>query len=152
MADNAAGGFSADSVRTYLGRKRKEIDEEKRSHEAEVMEEREKLRTAFMEREVKPDAMDRVEAVVWKTVEAGEKEVLLFRFPSDWLPDQGRAITNHDQEWHRHLDGFAQRAYAFYERELAPRGFQLRAQVLDWPGGMPGDVGFFLQWKRPEEL
>jgi hypothetical protein len=36
-------------------------------------------------------------------------------------------------------------------RELAPRGFQLKAQILDWPGGIPGDVGWFLAWKYPEE-
>ena len=30
------------------------------------------------------------------------------------------------------------RAYDLYERELAPRGVQIRAQTLDGPGGMPG--------------
>ena len=48
--------------------------------------------------------------------------------------------------------GFAKRAYDYFKRELEPRGFQMRAEILNWPGGMPGDVGFFLQWKRPEEI
>jgi hypothetical protein len=82
----------------------------------------------------------------------GDKQVLVLRFPSDWLPDQGRAITSHDKNWPEKLDGFAKRAYDYFKRELEPRGFQIRAEILDWPGGMPGDVGFFLQWKRPEEI
>jgi hypothetical protein len=82
----------------------------------------------------------------------GDKQALVVRFPSDWLPDQGRAITNHDRNWPEKLDGFAKRAYDYFKRELEPRGFQIRAEILDWPGGMPGDVGFFLQWKRPEEI
>ena len=105
-----------------------------------------------MKREVQPEAMDRIAALVRKTVDMGDKQALLFQFPSDWLPDQGRAITNHAADWHEHLDGFAKRAYDYFKRELEPRGFQIRAEILDWPGGMPGDVGFFLQWKRPEEI
>ena len=60
-------------------------------------------------------------------------------------------MTNRDPDWHRVLEGFPQRAYAYFEKELAPRGFQLKAEILDWPGGVPGDVGFFLTWKRPDE-
>jgi hypothetical protein len=30
------------------------------------------------------------------------------------------------------------RAYDLHERELEPRGVQIRAQTLDGPGGMPG--------------
>jgi hypothetical protein len=64
---------------------------------------------------------------------------------------RGRSITNRAADWHEHLDGFAKRAYTYYERELKPRGFQLRAEITSWPDGIPGDVGFFLQWKQPAE-
>jgi hypothetical protein len=30
------------------------------------------------------------------------------------------------------------RAYYLHDRELAPRGVQIKAQTLDGPGGMPG--------------
>jgi hypothetical protein len=153
MMDTAAGGgFSADSIRAYMARKREATAAEQRAHEAAVKAEREKLHQEFLERQVKPEALERVAALVRKAVDAGEKQALVFQFPSDWLPDQGRAITNRERNWHEKLDGFARRAYEYYERELAPRGFQLRAEILDWPGGMPGTVGFILQWKRPEEL
>jgi len=30
---------------------------------------------------------------------------------------------------------------------LQPLGFGLKAEVLEYPGGMPGDIGFFITWK-----
>jgi hypothetical protein len=95
--------------------------------------------------------LDRIATLVRRAVDAGEKEALVMRFPSEWLPDQGRSITSHDPAWRERLSGFPKRAYDFYERELAPRGFQIKVQILDWPGGIPGDVGWFITWKRPEE-
>jgi len=29
--------------------------------------------------------------------------------------------------------------------ELQPNGYKVRAQIMDFPGGMPGDVGIFLR-------
>jgi hypothetical protein len=143
--------LSADSIRAYLADKRRREAAEAREQEKAARAEREKLRQHFMEQEIPADAMAQLAKMVRRALNAGEKRALVMQFPSDWLPDQGRAITNHDPDWHEHLDGFARRAYAFYERELKPRGFQLRAEVMNWPDGMPGDVGFFLQWKRAEE-
>ncbi len=147
-----ASSLSADSVRTYVAERKRKEAAERRAHEAAMKSEREKLHQMFLERDVRPEAIERVTALVRKAVEAGERQALLFQFPSDWLPDQGRAITNHDRNWPEALVGFARRAYDAYEEHLAPRGFQLDAEILDWPGGMPGDVGFILRWRRPEEL
>ena len=141
--------LSADSVHAYLQAKKDEEQTKQEAYQASAKAELDKLHTAFLEREVQPEAMDRIAALVRKTVDMGEKKALVLRFPSDWLPDQGRAITNHDRNWHEKLDGFAKRAYDFFRKELEPRGFQIRAEVLDWPGGMPGDSGLFLLWKRP---
>ena len=144
--------LSADAVHAYVHSKKEEEEGKQQAHQASAKAELDKLREAFMEREVQPEAMDRIAALVRKAIDIGEKQALVLRFPSEWLPDQGRAITNHDKNWPASLDGFARRAYDFFKRELEPRGFQIRAEVVDWPGGMPGDVGFFLTWKRPEEL
>ncbi len=65
--------------------------------------------------------------------------------------DSGRGITSHNPNWHERLEGFPRRAYDYYLKELAPRGFQLQVEILDFPGGMPGDVGWFLSWKHPDE-
>jgi hypothetical protein len=113
--------------------------------------ERAKLREAFEKREIQPEALQRIATLIRRAVEAGEKEAMVLRFPSEWLPDQGRSITSHDPEWRAKLSGFPKRAHDFFVKELQPRGFQLKAQIIDWPNGMPGDVGWFLTWKHPEE-
>lgn len=143
--------FSADAVRGFISSKKEAEAAEQRAYEAARKAEREKLRASFQEREVQPEALERVAALVAKAVERGEKQALVLQFPSDWLPDQGRGVTNHDPAWSARLEGFPKRAHDFFEKELAPRGFQIKAEILDWPGGMPGDVGFILTWKRPEE-
>ena len=144
--------FSADAVHDFIKATKDKEAAEKAAFEATQKAEREKLRESFLEREVQPDAMERIASLVGRQIERGEKQALLFQFPSEWLPDQGRGITSRDPEWHRKLEGFPQRAYAYFEKELAPRGFQLKVEIVDWPGGMPGDVGFYLTWKRAEEL
>jgi hypothetical protein len=143
--------FSADSVRDFIKAKKQAEIDEKLAFEAAQKAERDKLKASFEEREVQPEALDRIAALIAKQIERGEKQALVLQFPSEWLPDQGRAVTNRDPNWHVKLEGFPKRAYDFFAKELAPRGFQLKAEILDWPNGVPGDVGFILTWKRPEE-
>ena len=76
----------------------------------------------------------------------GKREVMAFRFPSEWCTDKGRAINNFEPHWPETLTGFAKRGYEYYEQELRPAGYKVRAQILDFPGGVPGDVGIFLSW------
>jgi hypothetical protein len=143
--------FSASAVRDAIKARKDAVAAEERAFEAAQKAERDRLRESFQEREVQPEALDRIAALVAKQIDRGEKQALVLQFPSDWLPDQGRAVTNRDPDWHIRLEGFPRRAHDFFEKELAPRGFQLKAEILDWPGGMPGDVGFILTWKHPED-
>ncbi len=49
-------------------------------------------------------------------------------------------------DWPKSLRGEAAEIYLRWERELKPRGFHLTARVLDYPNGMPGDIGLSLGW------
>ena len=80
------------------------------------------------------------------TAEAGEKESLLLRFPSQLCIDGGRAINIAETAWPASLRGEAAEMYLRWERDLKPRGFTLTAQVVDFPDGKPGDIGLFLGW------
>ena len=143
--------LSADGIRAYIQARKDEEEAKRRAHEAEQRAEQERFHKAFLEHEIQPEAMDRIAAAVRKAVDMGERQVMLGKFPSAWLKDQGRAVTNHATNWAETLDGAALRFHRFFLAELEPRGFQLRAEILDWPGGMPGDVGLFLTWKRPDD-
>jgi hypothetical protein len=104
------------------------------------------VREAFMSREIHPEVFERVSRVVKSAAERGEREVLALRFSSEYCTDGGRAINSFEPDRPESLTGFAKRAYEFWQKELEPHGYKLRAQILDFPGGMPGDVGIFLRW------
>ncbi|HUC68800.1 MAG TPA: CBS domain-containing protein [Stellaceae bacterium] len=81
-----------------------------------------------------------------EAAEHGFKEFMLLRFPSDLCSDGGRAINSEQPDWPTTLRGEAAEMYLRWERELRPNGFHLGARVLNFPGGMPGDIGLFLLW------
>ena len=81
-----------------------------------------------------------------QTAESGEEEFMLLRFPSQLCSDGGRAINIMATGWTETLRGEAAELYLRWERDLKPRGFPLGARVLDFPDGMPGDIGLFLRW------
>jgi CBS domain-containing protein len=78
--------------------------------------------------------------------QTGQKEFMLLRFPSELCSDGGRAVNAPEPEWPITLRGEAAEAYQRWERDLAPRGFHLAARVVNFPHGMPGDIGLFLVW------
>lgn len=109
-------------------------------------EEQRQLHDAFMAQEIRPDAMERLNTAVRRAVENGLSEVKVITFPSSWTTDHGRRINSSEPDWPQSLDGFAKRGYEFFVKEMQPLGFKLRAEILNYPNGMPGDVGLFVSW------
>jgi hypothetical protein len=60
--------------------------------------------------------------------------------------DCGRAIDVTEPDWPATLRGEAAEIYLRWERDLKPRGFHIAARVVDYPGGVPGDIGLSLIW------
>ena len=104
------------------------------------------LRQAFQSREIAPEAYDRINTAVRIAAEQGKHEILVLRFPANFCKDGGRRINNFEPDWPDSLDGFGKTAFEFYERELNPLGYTIRAEVMNFPGGMPGEVGLYLRW------
>jgi hypothetical protein len=109
-------------------------------------EERRQLRDAFLNRQIQPEGRDRLRKALIGAAERGADHLQVFTFPSDLCTDGGRAINNSDPNWPKTLVGFAARAYEFYENELRPQGYRLRAEIIDFPGGKPGDIAIILAW------
>jgi hypothetical protein len=76
----------------------------------------------------------------------GATEIMVLRFPCALCTDKGRAINNAEKDWPDTLTGRPREAYEFWRDHLRPAGYRLKAMIIEWPGGLPGDVGFFLQW------
>ena len=81
-----------------------------------------------------------------KAAERGDAELLVMRFPNELCTDKGRAINNAEKGWPETLTGRPRQAYELWRDKLQPAGYRLSATIVDWPGGLPGDVGFFLSW------
>jgi hypothetical protein len=92
------------------------------------------------------EALKRVATIVERALANGLTEVQVYRFPNTLCTDHGRAINQQEPGWEATLTGLPKEMYEFWDRQLRPRGYKLRVQIVDFPGGMPGDVGITLKW------
>src|SRR3546814_2681016 len=93
------------------------------------------MRDAFLDREVHSEAKDRINNAVRRAAAEGRHELQVFTFPASFCSDHGRRINNNDPDWPTSLEGFAKKAFEFYEAELRPLGYRITANVLAYPGG-----------------
>jgi hypothetical protein len=100
----------------------------------------------FLKSQVTEDEIAMVRRLVMNAVKDGKLEAMVYSFPSDLCTDSGRAINSNDAEWPQTLQGKAKEFYDRYQQFGKPQGFKLKAMIINFPGGMPGDVGFFLNW------
>jgi hypothetical protein len=92
------------------------------------------------------ERMKRAAAIINRAVSAGNTEVQIGRFPNQVCTDRGRAIIQREPGWPETLTGLPKELYHFWERHLRKRGYKLRFEVVDYPGGMPGDIAMTLSW------
>jgi hypothetical protein len=88
----------------------------------------------------------RVAAIIQRAVSDGQTEVLVRKFPNSLCTDRGRAINQAEPGWEKTLTGLPKELFEFWHKHLRPRGYKVRFQIVDYPGGMPGDVGVTLSW------
>ncbi|MGH6826643.1 hypothetical protein [Methyloceanibacter sp.] len=92
------------------------------------------------------EALQRVANMIERAVSNGLTEVQVYRFPNSLCTDHGRAINQQEPGWETTLTGLPKEMYEFWDRQLRPRGYKLKFQIVDFPDGMPGDVGITLKW------
>jgi hypothetical protein len=122
-----------------------ELDRDRKFKDKKAKQERE-LREAFMSRRVAPEAIDRINNAVRIAAQNGHHHLDVITFPSSYCSDGGRRINIADPEWPSTLTGFAKDAFSFYDHELRPLGYKLRAEIINFPGGMPGEICLSLAW------
>jgi hypothetical protein len=145
----APGIFSA----ADLNRRMAEREAAKAPEEMRRMQAQEEQQKAVMAEFQQPPArtpeqlMPLIMQLVSHAAESGHGEVQIYRFPNMMCTDRGRRINNLEPNWPETLEGRPKTGYEFWREHLRPLGFGLKAEVLEYPGGMPGDIGFFLTWK-----
>jgi hypothetical protein len=105
-----------------------------------------KFTDSFLKDQVSEDEIAMVRRLVMNAVRNGKYEALVYSFPSDLCTDSGRAINSSDPQWTETLQGKAKQFYERYLKFGKPQGYKLKAMIINFPGGIPGDVGLFLSW------
>ncbi len=140
------GELSVNDFRHLVGHFKEELDVQ-RSRERQLAAELHKKDVhRLIDTHISDKEWNRLVHNAREAAERGASEFLLLRFPHQLCSDGGRAVNAPDPEWPRTLRGEAAEMYLRWERELRPRGFHLAARVVDFPDGMPGDIGLFLVW------
>ncbi len=78
----------------------------------------------------------------------GEDEIMVARFPNELCTDHGRAINQAEADWPETLTGQPRVIFDVWKEHLQPLGYHLKALIVDWPQGMPGDVGMYVSWNQ----
>ncbi len=92
------------------------------------------------------EAFKRAAVIINRAIGEGLTEVEVLRFPTGLCTDQGRAINNREPGWEQTLTGLPKEMYDFWHKHLHPQGYKVKAQVVDFPSGIPGDIGITLCW------
>jgi len=84
--------------------------------------------------------------VIQRAVRNGLTEVQVYRFPNSLCSDSGRAINQMEKGWEKTLNGIPKEIYQLWSDYLQPRGYRIRYQIVDFPGGVPGDIAITISW------
>jgi len=140
--------MSASDLKAYMAK----VELARMSKEMAVHDQAEKAKQDLVKKlseriEFTPERMRAFLGRVRLAAERGDSELMIGRFPVDLCSDRGRAINNNEAGWPDTLTGLPRQAYEIWKEKLQPLGYQLKAMIVDWPGGLPGEVGLFLSWK-----
>ncbi|MGO3934476.1 hypothetical protein NP284_40040 [Rhodopseudomonas pseudopalustris] len=130
-----------------------EIQGEKALEYLRLQEAKDAEKRALLEQLSKPsgvaddERMRRAAAIIKRAADSGLLEVEIGRFPNSLCTDSGRAINQQERGWENTLTGLPKELFAFWKQYLQPRGYKIKFQIVDWPDGLPGDVGITLSWE-----
>jgi hypothetical protein len=136
-----------------------------RQREEELVEFRKRLDNFKLTDEIIQSGLDRIK----RAFERGETELMFLSFPSSFCTDNGRAIINagvppinkpskeevvrqaEQPDWLLTLPSGVHQVFDYWKANLKPGGFKFEARIINYPGGMPGDVGLFFSWPKHSE-
>jgi hypothetical protein len=125
---------------------------EKASQHARELSDAQAEKQALIDRLRKPSGVSDEEAIrraikiIERAVNNGQTEVQVYRFPNQLCTDKGRAINEQEPGWENTLTGVPKEIYQLWAKYFHARGYKLRVEIIDFPDGMPGDIGMTLKW------
>jgi hypothetical protein len=107
---------------------------------------------ALIERLTRPSGKSEAEkiqlasTIIQRAVRNGLTEVQVYRFPNSLCTDKGRAINQQEAGWENTLTGIPKEIFQLWTDYLKPRGYRISYQIIDYPGGVPGDIAVTIAW------
>ncbi len=149
--DSSAGAPAGEAIPAAELRKRMAEKQAEKAAQAAgrskvLEEEEEQFRRFFMTSEVTEEDIGRIRETVYRLAERGETSFMIAKFPSDFCADGGRAINNNEPDWPKTLTGRAEQMYDRWRTNAKPLGYKLKAEVLNYPQGIIGEIGLFVEW------
>ena len=92
------------------------------------------------------EAIRRGLEIIHRAIKNRVTEVEIIRFPNELCTDKGRAINQQEPGWENTLTGTPKEIYQFWDKYFRSRGYKLRVQIVDFPGGLPGDIAMTVSW------
>jgi hypothetical protein len=92
------------------------------------------------------ERIKRAVAIIERAVRNGKTEVEFIRFPVEVCTDRGRAINQQERGWESTLTGLPKELYDAWAKYFRPRGYKLRAEIVQFTGDRPSDIGMTLSW------
>jgi uncharacterized protein (DUF1778 family) len=137
----------------------KQIQKEAALKEAEKVEDYARLvaaaeseKRALIDRLSRPSGKSEEEKVelastiIQRAVRNGLTKVQVYRFPNSLCTDKGRAINQQEAGWENTLTGIPKEIFQLWADYLKPRGYRIGYQIIDYPGGVPGDIAVTIAW------
>jgi len=125
---------------------------EEASKQARQLSDAEAEKKALLDHLKKPSGVSDEEGIrraikiIERAVSNGRTEVQVYRFPNQLCTDKGRAINQQEPGWESTLTGVPKEIHQLWAKYFRARGYKLKVEIIDFPGGMPGDVSMTLKW------
>lgn len=129
-----------------------EVEGAKASAALKAREAEEAEKKAFVDHLLAPSGLtdeqvsEKASIIINRAMANGLTAVQVLRFPNHICTDGGRAINQVEEGWEKTLTGIPREIYEYWNRKLRPLGYHIRYHIVDYPGGMPGDIAITLSW------
>ena len=124
------------------------LEELQRRKDEEHAEFRKRLDNFQLTDAIIQSGLDRIK----RAFERGETE-LMFSFNAGASPinkpsKDDLAARSDEPGWLETMPAGVHKVYDYWKNNLKPGGFGFSARIINYPGGMPGDVGLFFTWPK----
>jgi hypothetical protein len=93
------------------------------------------------------EGIRRAVRMIERATSKGMTMVQVHRFPNVLCTDRGRAINQGEKGWEKTLTGVPLEIYQLWDKYFRAKGYKLKAEIVDFPNGIPGDVALTLMWE-----